>query len=443
MLLILCLAICLVIVACSPGGATEMGDTPAAATTGNAADDEIVQLVYQDWRTDWFPGMAQEMLDQFHATHPNIRVFYTPDPEDVTLDMPPMFEAGTAPDVIQGCCDFFPAWAQAGYLLDLRPYAERDLTDDIIAEWDAAQYESFFTADGMLYGLPKYHGALAIYYNKDLFDQQGLAYPDQDWTYDDYLAAMTALTLDGDGDGQTDVWGSTLDPIYDRVQIHVNAFGGHFANPDDPADCVLDQPEAVAALEWLRTRIQDEGVMATPLQLNNVETRRAFYEGRVAMVEDGSWALKDILANADFRVGVAPFPVGPVRRATLATTDGFAIPATTRHPEEAWELVKFLISHEYGLAMAETSFLQPARAPLVDQWADFVRADFPEQAEGLDLEVFADGQVRGYSVTAEVFANMNDVRTATDAAFEDILTLGLAPAQERLTQACAEIEALQ
>ncbi|WP_374689157.1 extracellular solute-binding protein, partial [Promineifilum sp.] len=148
-------------------------------------------------------------------------------------------------------------------------------------------------------------------------------------------------------------------------------------------------------------------------------------------------------ANADFRVGVAPFPIGPVRRATLATTDGFAIPATTRHPEEAWELVKFLISQEYGLAMAETSFLQPARAPLVNQWADFIRADFPEQAEGLDLEAFADGQVRGYSVTAEVFANMNGVRTATDAAFEDILTLGLAPAQERLTQACAEIEALQ
>ena len=44
---------------------------------------EKVQLVYQDWRTDWFPSMAQNALEEFHTTHPNIRVFYTPDPENL------------------------------------------------------------------------------------------------------------------------------------------------------------------------------------------------------------------------------------------------------------------------------------------------------------------------------------------------------------------------
>ena len=406
-------------------------------------DDEIVELVYQDWRTDWFPGMAQEMLDEFHRQHPNIRVFYTPDPEDVPADMPGIFDAGTAPDVVNGCCDFFPAWAQAGYLLDLRPFVERDIDPATIAEWDNAQYTSFFTGDGVQYALPKYHGSLAVYYNKDLFDQYGVAYPTRDWTYDDYLAAMTALTVDNNASRGIDVWGSTFDPIYDRVQIHVNSFGGHYVNPDDPTDCVLDEPPAVAALEWLRARIWDDRVMATSLALNKIETRRAFWEGKVAMVEDGSWALKDILSNADFRVGVAPFPVGPEGRATLATTDGFAISATTDHPEEAWELLKFLIGQEYGLAMARANFLQPARSSLVTQWAGFIRDDYPDAARDLDLEAFADGQLRGYSVTAEVFANMQGVRTATDAAFEDILTLGLVPAQGRLRQACEQIELLQ
>lgn len=430
------LLLILLVAACTPNSAT--------TTTPEAADEgEIVQLVYQDWRTDWFPGMAQEMLAEFHASHPNIRVFYTPDPEDVPGEMPAIFEAGTAPDVVNGCCDFFPAWAQAGYLLDLRPYVERDISPDLIAEWDSAQYQSFFTADGVQYALPKYHGALVVYYNKDLFDLHGVAYPTDNWTYDDYLAAMTALTLDNDGDGGVDTWGSTFDPIYDRVQIHVNSFGGHFANPDDPADCVLDEPEAVAALDWLRARIWDDRVMATTLALSRQETREAFWEGRVAMVEDGSWALKDILANADFRVGVAPFPTGPATHATLSTTDGFAISATTEHPEEAWQLLKFLIEKEYSLAMAEANFLQPSRSTLVDDWADFVRAEFPEESSDIDLEAFADGQVEGYSVTAEVFANMQGVRTATDAAFEDILTLGLTPAQERLSQACEEIEQLQ
>lgn len=433
----------ILLAACSSGGAAEEARTASPAATEPAAAGEVVQLVYQDWRTDWFPGMAQEMLAEFHALHPNIRVFYTPDPEDVPADMPPIFQAGTAPDVVSGCCDFFPAWAQAGYLLDLRPYVERDLPADLIAEWDRAQYSSFFTTDGEQYALPKYHGSLAVFYNKDMFDAAGIPYPTRDWTYDDYLAAMRALTQDTDDDGATDIYGSTFDPIYDRVQIHVNTFGGHYVNPDDPADCVLDAPEAVAALDWLRARIQDDGVMATPLALNKLETRRAFWEGRVAMVEDGSWALKDILANANFRVGVAPFPAGPVQRATLASTDGFAISATTAHPEEAWELLKFLIGKEYALAMAEANFLQPARAPLVGQWADFVRAEFPEEAADLDLEAFADGQLRGYSATAEVFSEMNGVRAATDAAFEDILTLDLAPTAERLAQACAEIEALQ
>jgi multiple sugar transport system substrate-binding protein len=435
LLLTTAIALIILLANCRPGEAT--------STSRETADDgEIIQLVYQDWRTDWFPGMAQEMLDQFHALHPNIRVFYTPDPEDVPGEMPAIFEAGTAPDIVNGCCDFFPAWAQAGYLLDLRPFVERDIAPELIAEWDSAQYESFFTAGGVQYALPKYHGALVVYYNKDMFDQHGVAYPTDDWTYDDYLEAMTALTL-GDGETDVQVWGSTFDPIYDRVQIHVNSFGGHYANPDDPTDCVLDEPEAVAALEWLRVRMWDDRVMATTLALNRLETRQAFWDGRVAMVEDGSWALKDILANADFRVGFAPFPAGPARHATLSTTDGFAISATTEHPEEAWELLKFLISQEYSLAMAEANFLQPSRLTLVEEWADFVRAEFPEESRELDLAAFADGQLEGYSVTAEVFANMQGVRTATDAAFEDILTLGLAPAQERLNQACEEIESLQ
>ena len=80
-------------------------------TTGPANDsDEQIQLVYQDWRTDWFPGMAQEMLDEFHASHPNIRVFYTPDPDDVEGSMLADMKAGTAPDVFQGCCSYFPIW---------------------------------------------------------------------------------------------------------------------------------------------------------------------------------------------------------------------------------------------------------------------------------------------------------------------------------------------
>ena len=128
------------------------------------------QLVYQDWRTDWFPPMAQAMLEQFHETHPNIRVFFTLDPENLEEKMMTDFQAGTAPDVFAGCCDFFPIWAQKGYTLDLRPYVAADLDRATVDDWDPVQYQALFTRDGKQYGLPKYHGALALYFNKDLFD---------------------------------------------------------------------------------------------------------------------------------------------------------------------------------------------------------------------------------------------------------------------------------
>ncbi len=124
------------------------------------------------------------------------------------------------------------------------------------------------------------------------------------------------------------------------------------------------------------------------------------------MVEDGSWALKNILDGAGFRIGVAPFPRGPVKQVTLGTTDGFGIFAGTKHPEEAWEFLKFLISKDYGRAMAQAHFLQPARTSLVPEWAGYIRQEYPEATKDLNLEAFADGQIKEYSVTVEHFPNM-------------------------------------
>lgn len=114
-----------------------------------------MQLVYQDWRTDWFPPMAQRALQGFHATHPNTRVFYTPDPDDLGETMLADMRAGTAPDVFAGCCSHFPIWAQKEPTLDLRPYVAADLDQATIDDWDPAQYKPFFTQDGVQYGLLK------------------------------------------------------------------------------------------------------------------------------------------------------------------------------------------------------------------------------------------------------------------------------------------------
>lgn len=401
-----------------------------------------VQLVYQDWRTDWFPPMAQKALDEFHAAHPNIRVFYTPDPVDVETSLQADMQAGIAPDVFAGCCTFFPVLAQKGYTLDLRPYVEADLDPATLADWDAAQYRAFFTRDGRQYGLPKYHGALALYYNKDLFDKYHIDYPTGAWNHADYLEAMKRLTHDQNGDGKTDLWGGMMDICWERLQVHINAWGGHLVDPADSTRCLMAEPEAMQALEWIRARMWDDHVMATFPDVQNVTTRQAFINGQVAMVEDGSWALKDILEGASFRVGVAPMPAGPVRRVTLATTDGFGIYAGTRHPEAAWELLKFLVGKSYGRAMIDANLLQPARASLVQEWVDCIRQEYPDQTRDMDLAAFADGHIKGYSVTAEIFEQQEIATQLANSAWHQIFTLGQMPLSQ-LQTVCRQIEAAQ
>ena len=394
-----------------------------------------IQLVYQDWRTNWFPPMTQQVLQEFHDTHPNINVFYIPDPANLEDQMLVDMQSGTAPDVFQGCCTHFPTWAQQGYTLDLRPFVAADLDQETIAEWDPVQYNALFTRSGVQFGLPKYHGELALFYNKDVFDQYRVDYPDGSWNYEDYLNAMQQLTHDQNDDGRTDLWGSMLDISWDRIQVYANAWGGHFVDPVDPTRCRMGDPEAMAALEWLRSRMWDDRVMATLPDVNRLGTHQAFVAGKLAMVEDGSWALKDILSSARFRIGVAPFPAGPKRRATLVTTDGFGIYAGTKYPEAAWVLMKFLISKDYGRAMAKANFLQPARVSLVDDWIGFIREEYPEQTREMDLASFAEGQRQGYSVVAEIFANMADAKRMAQEAWDQILTLGLAPTDSMITAA--------
>jgi multiple sugar transport system substrate-binding protein len=386
-----------------------------------------VQLVYQDWRTDWFPPMAQAMLEQFHETHPNIRVFFTLDPENLEEKMMSDFQAGTAPDVFAGCCDFFPIWAQKGYTLDLRPYVAADLDRATVDDWDPVQYKALFTRDGKQYGLPKYHGALALYFNRDIFDAIKLPYPDESWSHDDYLQAMRRLTLDENANDQPEIWGSMFDMSWERIQVHVNEWGGHFVDPEDPTRSEIAEPQALAAMEWLRARMWDDRVMPSPLDVQKRETRQAFVDRQLAMVEDGSWALRDILAGAVFRFGVAPFPAGPVRRATLATTDGFGIYAGTKYPDAAWELVKFLLSKDYGRAMAKAHFLQPARSSLVEDWVGYVRDEYPDKTKDMDIAAFADGHRKGYSVVAEIFANQDEAKRIAYDAWNQVFTLGQAP----------------
>ena len=64
---------------------------------------------------------------------------------------------------------------------------------------------------------------------------------------------------------------------------------------------------------------------------------------------------------------------------------------------------------------------------LVPAWADIIRAEFPEETADVDIEAFADGQEKGYSVVVETFENQGEVRPLLREALDLIFTLGEEP----------------
>jgi hypothetical protein len=100
------------------------------------------------------------------------------------------------------------------------------------------------------------------------------------------------------------------------------------------------------------------------------------------------------------------------------------------------------VSKDYGRAMAQAHFLQPARTSLVPEWVDAIRQQYPEKAKDINLEAFADGQIKGYSVTVEHFPNMVGVGQIAKDAWDQIFTFGKAPVSS-MVPICQQIETIQ
>ena len=381
-----------------------------------------VELVYQDCHTEWFPNLAGEQLAVFSQAQPSIHVYYSPNPSDLTMQMPLDFESGTAPDVLSGYGPFFPEWAQKGYLLDLRPYIEADLDASALSDWSAEHYRALSLPSGFQFGLPKYRGSLALFYNKQVFDRYAVDYPHNSWTHSDYASAMELLRIRNGSLGEPRIWPGMLDISWERVQVHINGWGGHIVDPSDSSRSLLDESAALNALTWLYEQLREKRNYATLMNVNSLGTTAAFSKGMLATVEDGSWAIKDILENASFPVGVAAFPAGPAKNVTLSSIDGFSIYAGTKYPEAAWELLKFLVSRDFGRAMISHHLLPPARASLDEEWLAEVRNQYPSQTRDMDLEVFTRSEP-GSTVTPEVFADMNFARPLVEVAWNQIFNL--------------------
>jgi len=308
----------------------------------------------------WVPAeeqsLNQKLLDRFHNLHKDIRVEFLNHASSRAMDkLQTMMASGEAPDVISIHGAFFPAFAAKGALLDLEPFVSG--TDGIDTNDIYPGLRSSSRFGGKLYSLPRYLSVYVLFYNKDLFEAEGVPLPGKDWSWDDFLNAARMITKDTDGDGKTDRWGCAVDFWGTRVYPWIWQNGEDIFTPD-LRTCVIDRPAAIEAINFLSDLQFKHKVTPRVVPDEYRNNMEMFRTGKVAMIIGGAWDIQT-LKSSQFRWEIAPLP-GRKRKATMIGSENYAISSGTGSPEKAWKLLKFLLSSESQRFMAEKLDKQPS-----------------------------------------------------------------------------------
>lgn len=284
----------------------------------------------------------QEIIAMFEAENPDILVqLEAVAGRDYYARLLTQVAAGAAPDIMQIGDDAVPQFVEAGAILPL---------DDLISgeySLDTSIYLPGLLTPGEYQGkryfLPKDYSPLAVYYNKKLFDQFNVPYPQDGWTWDDFLETAQALTRDTNGDGQTDVWGVQLPATWTSgFEYWVGAAGGKLISDDGLTfEGYMNSPETVKAVKFYADLYNVYQVAPPPADFSLFGGGNAeFDSGQAAMRIFGRWPQSGMLKNPNIDLGVVS-PPADQRRASVLFWGGFGISTTTDHPEAAWRFLRF------------------------------------------------------------------------------------------------------
>ena len=252
------------------------------------------------------------------------------------------------------------AWANisAGSMLRLGSDGVWFPVNDLIEaeDYDMGQFYPIavdtFSLDGKVMGMPMEAnpGPCIMVYNKDIFDQAALAYPNESWDVGDVTDAAIKLTADTNGDGKTDVWGTTHNGDWHSIMGPVHRFGGYIIEHLG-TKTKLAEPEGRACVQWEADLILKDKVAPTPDQVEE-GTEQMFLTSKIATMQADQGALARIgrISEGKLNYQALLYPMGPtgLRGSKLG---GAAIPITTnsKFKEEAWEYAKWICNHENGV----------------------------------------------------------------------------------------------
>jgi multiple sugar transport system substrate-binding protein len=293
-------------------------------------------------------------------------VSYGPEP-DYWSKVQALHATGQIADVVWASTGNLHNFANRGILAELDPLIAADKYD--MSDYVPAGLQSM-SLNGKLYGMPwgGHPGNGGLLYNVDMLNAAGFNVtedPDslQNWTYETLkdAAAKTTRTTNG----RPDAFGYSPGTDFLSLNNVLGAYGARFMTPDGK-NLAMDTPEFLAAMSWVRDIFSSKaspapGPDATATANTNNEL---FASSKLAMLQSqyaGMFSPGEKVIQGKFKWNVGLQPTGPAgKRGTALTINGMTIAAKSKHKDEAWQFVKWLMEPENQVPIILAGGSRPA-----------------------------------------------------------------------------------
>lgn len=336
-------------------------------------DSGPVTISYGIW-DDTFKPFMDEIIAAFEERNPDIRVDLQIVPWGNYWDkLQTALTGEQAWDVFWINAPFFPVYTGYGVIADLSADYETEGID----------YGSFppalvdmYQFDGVSYTLPWFFDTVVFYYNKERFDEAGMAYPDSTWSLDDVRSAAESLTV------SDETWGIYVNPSSQSMWGMLLSNGGAVFTEDRMGIAYL-QPESLEVWRKLYDMVS-EGLSPTPALIQSSggssAMRGMLASGDIAMVNIGSWAYGNLREQMGDNLGVTLLPAAKAGRKSATITHGLAAAAYTksRHPSAAKKFAVYMTSPEAQDIIARADSVMPSYKPALRVWVE--RFEYPDAA---------------------------------------------------------------
>ncbi|HEY4735663.1 MAG TPA: ABC transporter substrate-binding protein [Gemmatimonadaceae bacterium] len=308
--------------------------------------------------------LVAKQLQRFMQLNPGIRVELQRTPDDASQRHQLYVQWLNArvgnPSILQLDVVWTPEFAAAGWVLPLDRYSPGK----------ADFFPATITANtwaGKLYALPWFADVGLLYRRTDLV-------PREPRTLEEVVSeARTAMARRGGPRYGIVLQAARYEGLITGFVEYLGAFGGRII--DDRGEVVVNRPEAVRALEFMRDELY--GSKVAPLDAltwHEEEARFAFQNGNAVFMRNWPYPVAAMSDTAQSKVAgkfaVSPIPASgnaPGGHSTAALGGAqLAINAYTEFPDAAYKLIAYLTAPEQMLERARAVGQYPTRPALYE-----------------------------------------------------------------------------